>query len=75
MKQERIDTDGLLDRCQCGARAKFTLDYTHQPNSWRVDCTECAETTDWVFAEDQAMIAWNKAMRRLTTDKSKKETK
>ena len=63
MKHERTDTDGILDRCHCGAHAKFVCDTTHQPNSWRADCTECAETTDWVFSEDRAMVAWNKAIR------------
>jgi len=63
MKHERTDTDGILDPCHCGARAKFICDTSHQPNSWRADCSECAETTDWVFSEDRAMVAWNKAIR------------
>lgn len=63
MRHEQIDTDGRLDKCHCGAFAKFVCDTEHQPRSWRVDCTECPETTDWVFCESSALTTWNQMMR------------
>jgi hypothetical protein len=63
VRQERVDTDGMLDRCDCGARAKFVYDCEHQPTARSVDCTECPETTGWVVSEVAAMIRWNKARR------------
>ena len=72
MRSELIDTDGRLDKCYCGAYAKFICDTTHQPHSWRVDCTECPETTDWVFCQSDALTTWNKLIRSNT---AKEETK
>lgn len=63
MKEDRIDTDGIFDKCECGANVKFIYDTMHQPLSCRADCTECANTTDWVFSESVAMVKWNKMMR------------
>lgn len=63
MRSTRIDTDGIFDLCHCGAHPRVIHDTDHQPNSWRVDCMECAETSDWVDSQTQAMVIWNKRIR------------
>ncbi len=63
MKRERIDTDGILDRCHCGEIAKFIHDWKNRPKTDMARCTVCGEATDWLENEMLVMLAWNKAMR------------
>jgi hypothetical protein len=62
MYHQTIDTAGLLDKCSCGARAKFICESNNELQ-WRVGCTECAEITGWCFDRSRACEAWN-YMRR-----------
>lgn len=71
MKHEKIDLDEILDYCHCGANAKFIYDTDNKPKPWRVDCTECAETTDWVSSRDIAMVVWNKTIRSYNKENKK----
>jgi hypothetical protein len=57
----KTDTDGIYDRCHCGARAQ-----AHSGDVHRVDCTECAETTGPCCCRVCAMVRWNRKMRGLT---------
>jgi hypothetical protein len=59
------DTEGLLDRCHCGAVAGFETD---SPAPFRMvqvraRCTECQEQTNWFMSADSAMIEWNMKQR------------
>jgi hypothetical protein len=63
------DTDGLLDRCHCGAVAGFDAPYTDEMGV-RVRCTECCEQTNWFPAADGAIFDWNLA-RRAEKEKAK----
>ncbi len=55
------DTDGLYDRCsRCGARARMVDDRTI---FFRVECTECPETTNPCICKSMAQIQWNKVQR------------
>jgi len=56
------DTEGLLDRCECGARAKF--EDCVEINGVSAQCTECAESTGLYLHKIGAIIAWNKQQRR-----------
>lgn len=54
------DTDGLLDKCGCGAHAGFeNLSMT----LIRARCTDCLEMTEVFDDMALAMVAWNKARR------------
>ena len=72
MKQSRIDTDEILDKCaECGSFARFIYNIKHEnknsilPCHWMVECMECANCTNWVSSESEAMIEWNKQNRNL----------
>ena len=65
-KKMVTDTDGALDRCHCGARAKFVHLTNGAQKSCRAECTECAETTDFCGSCGEAMTAWNKARRGVS---------
>lgn len=54
------DTDGILDRCECGALAAFT--------DTGARCTECAEIV-CAPTQGEAMVAWNQEMRRRKAKK------
>ena len=61
------DTEGLLDRCHCGAVAGFE----HVGGfSLRARCTECCEQTGVDHAVHPVMIEWNTA-RRAEKEKAK----
>lgn len=56
------DTDGLLDKCECGKHAGFE----HMSGTRiRARCIDCLEMTDVCEAPDLAMIAWNKMRRNI----------
>lgn len=61
----RADTEGLLDRCKCGAVAGFETD---SPAPFRMvqvraRCTECSEQTEYCMEHFRAVITWNLMMR------------
>ncbi|MCF7853624.1 MAG: hypothetical protein K9N51_02410 [Candidatus Pacebacteria bacterium] len=60
MTTKRTDTDGILDRCHCGARARFVL----KNMVVRCECTECGQATEWHWSQAEASCDWNKARRR-----------
>ena len=64
------DTEGILDRCNCGAVAGFEKSYT-EAMEVRARCTECCESTNWFPTADQASCDWNLARR---AEKEKKDT-
>ena len=55
MSDPVVDTDGVLERCTCGARAGFV--------GHRVQCSECAECTDMYSDKTDAMVEWNRSVR------------
>ena len=57
------DTDGLLDRCHCGAVAGFEY-YSPEHLTVRARCTECCEQTDWCSEKWKAVVAWNLTTRK-----------
>ncbi len=62
MKYKITDTDGVLDRCaRCGELAAF---YTYDVKYY-VMCSECANSIDFLPAQDLAMVEWNKAQRAM----------
>lgn len=71
MHRDGIDTDDILDKCQCGAFVRFIFDRTRCSNPWRVACTECPEITAFMSSKDEAMIVWNKTMRSYVQDNIK----
>lgn len=64
------DTDGILDRCHCGAHAGFET-YSTECTKQRAFCTECAEQTGWFVTKVGAMIAWNKLIRAIKANEKK----
>jgi uncharacterized protein (DUF983 family) len=61
-----VDTNGLLDRCsRCGERAAF---HRFVAASY-VQCSECAEATDFYATANEAMIVWNKQQRAAQAGK------
>lgn len=56
------DTEGLLDRCHCGAFAGFDAP-DNEAMQVRVRCTECHEQTNWFPTADGASCDWNLARR------------
>lgn len=56
------DTDGLLDRCVCGAFAGFERRDT-TGECVRARCTECCEQTDWLSDNASAAVDWNRRTR------------
>ena len=55
-----IDTDGLCDRCECGAHAAID----QRRESCRVECADrCGADTAFYGSRDEAVTAWNQ-MRR-----------
>ena len=59
------DTDGLLDRCECGVRAGINKGVSACGNDGYIaQCTECAESTGVYLHKIGAIIAWNKQQRR-----------
>jgi uncharacterized protein (DUF983 family) len=64
-----VDTTGLLDRCsRCGERAAF---HRFSTASY-VQCSECAEATDFYATANEAMIEWNKQQRAAKAGKDGK---
>ena len=64
------DTDGILDRCaECGALAEFR----GVPSKAYVQCTECANSTDYVCRIVDVMVGWNIAQRAIKAMKARKE--
>lgn len=62
------DTEGLLDRCKCGAVAGFEID---SPAPFRMvqvraRCTECCEQTEYRIDHFTASNEWNLMMRAKT---------
>jgi len=64
------DTEGILDRCNCGAVAGFEKPYT-EAMEVRARCTECCESTNWFPTADQASCDWNLARRAEKEKKGK----
>ena len=64
------DTEGLLDRCHCGAVAGFEESH-NEAMEVRVRCTECCEQTYWFPTADGACFDWNLA-RRAEMEKAQK---
>ena len=62
------DTEGLLDKCHCGAVAGFERgkDPDTGEFSERARCTDCCEQTRWSATRGEAMADWNWNMRRLS---------
>ena len=58
------DTNGLMDKCHCGAVAGFE----QHPYECRVRarCTECCEQTEYQLDNFRAAHAWNLRMRSLS---------
>ena len=56
----KADTNSLLDLCTCGARAGWVTDFA----GVAVQCLECAEGTPLMRDKAEAMVAWNKMMRK-----------
>jgi hypothetical protein len=63
------DTEGLLDRCHCGAVARLEESYSDEMEV-RARCTECCEQTNWFPTADGAAFDWNLA-RRAEKEKTK----
>jgi len=60
--ENTIDTDSILDKCHCGARAHWLRKSAAE---WIVTCSECPETTGkWERTKSAAMVAWNKVRRK-----------
>lgn len=61
------DTDGLLDRCHCGAVAGFLEDDKLTGKAmFRACCTDCCgERTHLFVLKNEAVWAWNLEMRRV----------
>lgn len=57
------DTDGLLDRCQCGAVGQVEESY-NDSMEFRATCTECDSKTWWFPTKDGATTEWNQMQRR-----------
>ena len=58
------DTNGLLDRCKCGAVAGFeTKPMAGETGKVRARCTECSEQTEFEECEYCASFSWNHMMR------------
>ena len=55
------DTNGLLDLCDCGARGAFVEVW----GGWRVDCSECSQSTLKSRDKYKAMIEWNIMQREI----------
>jgi len=61
---ENIDTDGLLDICsECKARGKFIYDDALE-KSWKIQCSECANSTECYATFVSAMVEWNVQQRK-----------
>lgn len=64
------DTEGLLDRCHCGAFAGFEqsdeirIIAGRECCKIRARCTECCEQTVYRPFKFQAMQTWNQARRK-----------
>jgi len=56
----KADTDSLLDPCPCGGRAGFVIHYA----GIAVQCLECADGTAMQRDESEAMVTWNKMVRK-----------
>jgi hypothetical protein len=58
----RIDIDGLLDKCICGSIAVFNI----TSNGTSIECIDnCGESIPPVPNFHEAVIEWNKYIRRL----------
>ena len=66
------DTEGLLDKCHCGAVAGFEESH-NEVMEVRARCTECCEQTYWLPTKDWASINWNLA-RRAEKERLRNET-
>jgi hypothetical protein len=65
------DTDGIIDRCaECGALAEFRGVGPAGLSSRHVQCTECANATDYTWTQADAMVEWNKAQRAIKAIKA-----
>lgn len=64
------DTDGLLDRCHCGAVAGFDTTTAGGKERFMAGCTECCEQTVYRPFRFQVMREWNLA-RRAEKEKQK----
>jgi len=58
------DTEGLLDRCHCGAVAGFET----SNGLIRARCTDCCEQTELVDGNYLAAMDWNLARREERKD-------
>lgn len=56
------DTEGLLDRCHCGAVAGLEESHTEEMEV-RARCTDCCEQGYWLPTADGAIFDWNIARR------------
>ena len=58
------DTNGLMDKCHCGAVAGFEM----HPYEYRVRarCTDCFECTEYQLDNFRAANAWNLLIRGLS---------
>lgn len=57
------DTDGLLDRCHCGAVAGFEFKENALLRKFQARCSDCCEQTDRHWCKFDAATAWNLARR------------
>ena len=56
----KADTNGILDRCSCGARAGWVTHYA----GVAVQCLECDDGTPMQRDKSEAMVTWNKMIRK-----------
>ena len=54
------DTNRILDVCTCGARGGFV----RRLFGVSAECSECAQATRLMRGESEAMVAWNKMIRK-----------
>ena len=68
------DTEGILDRCEeCGALARFRDGAAAGPSGLfprHVQCTECANSIDYTWTQEDAMVEWNEAQRAMKARKA-----
>ena len=60
---EMIDTDGLCDKCECGALADLSI---KEGRLWAVKCSDrCGESTAFYKTQMEAITAWNQERRKV----------
>jgi hypothetical protein len=60
------DTDGILNKCSCGALACMRSWPSSGKRYWQTECSDrCGEATGVCDRRDMAMAEWNQWMRGL----------